>query len=248
LRWEKIPPRAADARPGSVFMHDIRGLTLHKREAAILAEILAGNVPQFLRSAVTVETRFGNHRALVAVMPDYLAVGSDDDFVRVPVNPETAQTLADTFGGKVPTKKVVDEVYRQAAVKLTPEAMPRAIGKTPTFIAHNRRIETQRRGKQLGSLTAGHKKDVINARRAHRHPDRVCIYGWHNAQGSPIQPLSTVHELHHVDYSHGLRLMLDRVWIDGEARNIDEVLRDPALAGLVSHEGTMPAALPRTRS
>lgn len=242
--WTDIPPRPVGARTGSAFMRSIEGLGLHAREAAVRAEVLSGNVPSFLRRAVMVELRFGKQRGAIAVMPDYLAIGSDEDFVRVPINPKTAQAIADAFGGRVPTKKIVDEVYRQAAVKLYPESMPSAIGATSTFLAHHQRIEAQRRGSVLGALTAGHKKDVINSRRAHQYPDRVCIYGWHRANHAAIQPLSTVHDLHHVDYSHGLRLMSNRVWVGDREFSVDEVLSAPSQSGLLSHEGTLPGRLP----
>ena len=51
-------------------------------------------------------------------MPDYLALGSNEDFVQIPMNPLTAQRIADQTGTSLPTKKIVDDVYRQAEVKL----------------------------------------------------------------------------------------------------------------------------------
>ena len=47
-------------------------------------------------------------RGTIEVMPDYLAVGSDDDFVRMPMRPQTAQQIADAFGCVLPTRKIVD--------------------------------------------------------------------------------------------------------------------------------------------
>jgi len=239
-----IPARPQGAPTGSEFIRTIESVNIYKREAAILKELLSGNIPDFLRTAATVHTRFAGHEASITVMPDYLAIGSNTDFVRVPVNPQSAQKLAEAFGGVVPTKKIVDETYRQADVKLSPVAMHHSIGESRTFIGHHHRIERQRQGKRLGALTAGHKKDVINSRRAHRFPDRVCIYGWHKLPGAPIQPLSTVHDLHHVDYSHGLRLMQATITVDGRPTQVQEVLSNTELAGLLSHEGTLPTSLP----
>ena len=56
-------------------------------------------------------------------MPDYLAVGSDADFVRVPMTPQTAQRVADAFGCALPTRKIVDEVYRAATVRPHPRPL-----------------------------------------------------------------------------------------------------------------------------
>ena len=38
------------------------------------------------------------HSATIDVMPDYLAIGGDPDFVRVPMTPMTAAHIADAFG------------------------------------------------------------------------------------------------------------------------------------------------------
>ena len=44
-----IPDRRADALTGSAFVASIAGLSREARESAILRELLAGNVPAFLR-------------------------------------------------------------------------------------------------------------------------------------------------------------------------------------------------------
>ena len=92
------------------------------REQAILSEILAGNVPGFLRRLVPVELAYqsGRHTTLTAtifVMPEYLAIGSDDDFLRIPTNLETASLVAARFGFVLPTTKMVDAIYEQAAFR-----------------------------------------------------------------------------------------------------------------------------------
>ncbi|HEY5800800.1 MAG TPA: hypothetical protein VIT92_11305, partial [Burkholderiaceae bacterium] len=76
-----IPPRAADAMGGAQFLHTIAGLSGEEREAAIAQQILAGNVPDFLRrlravTAVGAPDSAGVRRQIVFyAMPDYLAVG-----------------------------------------------------------------------------------------------------------------------------------------------------------------------------
>jgi hypothetical protein len=96
-----------------------------------------------------------------------------------------------------------------------------------------------RAGLPEGALLAGHKKDVVLSERLARRPDRVAIYGWHRPSGEPIQPLSIVHGADYADYSHGVRLVADQVRIDGQWRALDDVLRDPSVAGLLSAEGAM---------
>ena len=72
-------------------------------------------------------------------------------------------------------------------------------------------------------------------------PGRVAIYGWHRENGAPIQPLSTVHGAQYADYSHGVRLVSSRAYINGEPRNLADILQDPVLAPIVSSEGAIPA-------
>ena len=94
-----------------------------------------------------------------------------------------------------------------------------------------------------GPLVAGHKKDIVTTNRLKEKPNRVAIYGWHKLDGKPIQPLTIVHGDTYVDYSHGVRLVAREVLLDGRAAQIEDVLRDPALAPLLSAEGPIRAAL-----
>jgi hypothetical protein len=90
-----------------------------------------------------------------------------------------------------------------------------------------------------GDLSAGDKKDLVLTNRLWRELDRVAIYGWHRAEGLPIQPLSTVHGWRYADYSHGVRLISTQVWVDGVSRPLFDVLQDPQLAGALSSEGVI---------
>jgi len=83
----------------------------------------------------------------------------------------------------------------------------------------------------------GHKKDIVITPRLAERAGRVAIYGWHRAEGVPIQPLSTVHEARYADYSHGVRLVSDTVFIGAARRPVFDVLEDPYLCRLLSDEG-----------
>src|SRR5262249_25425238 len=124
-----LPPRPADAMTGSEFLARTANLSRTARESAILHEIQSGNVPDFARQMRDVQVTSTSpdgrtHTGSVHVMPDYLAIGSNDDFVRIPMDPITAQKIADQSGTSLPTTKIVDETYRQAEVKLTPQPLP----------------------------------------------------------------------------------------------------------------------------
>src|SRR5262249_49562897 len=160
------PKRPADAPGGRAFFAKLDGMTAADRETAIAEEICRGNVPDFLRKfqqiTVTAKDSKGKeHTAVLEVMPDYLAVGSDTDFVGVPMRPEAAARIADAFGCGLPTRKVVDEVYKAATVKLEPQPMTKDRESVATFLKHHEIIEGQREGKKLGELVAGVKKDVV---------------------------------------------------------------------------------------
>ncbi len=244
-----VPPRPAGAPAGSAFFQATAGLSRPAREDALRRELVAGNVPDFLRrtvavswSAVLADGRA--HTITVRALPDYLALGHDGDFVRTPVGGPTAQAVADAWGMVLPTRRVVDRLWQQAAVRLAPSPMaPSAqMMSNAYFVEHQRRVEAQRAGRPLGLLTAGHKKDVVLTPRHATQPGRVAIYGWHQLDGRPIQPLSLVHEATYADYSHGVRLLDAWCEVDGRAARVADVLADPLLHPLLSDEGRLASA------
>jgi len=246
----KLPPRPPEAIGGAEFAKRIAKLPLKpldEREAAILREITSGNFPDFLRNFKTVEIRGplkpgkGQREvtARIDVMPDYLAIGNDTDFIRMPMTPQTAQAIADRFGCVLPTRKMVDAIDAQAEVKLAPHPMTEAREAVATFAEHNAIIEKQRGGKQLSLLTIGTKKDIVLTPRIFEKPQRLAIYGWRQLDGKPIQPLTIVHWDQYVDYSHGVRLIRDTLVVGGKKLKIAELLADSDRCGIVSDEGPM---------
>lgn len=248
LAATSLPPRPANAASGSQFAARIQSLSAPAREAAILKELESGNVPEFLRNLTPVTVRSRDaagraHTATLRVMPDYLAIGSDQDFVRIPMTPDTAQAFAQRFGYSLPTTKIVDEINRQAQVRLNPAPLPAGKQMTSTdfFVRHQKMIEKQRQNGSQGKLTSGQKKDVVISKRLLSRPRQVAIYGWHQKNGRPIQPLSLVHDHDYADYSHGIRLVSQDVEVDGRPARLDDVIADQHLAALVSNEGAFPS-------
>jgi hypothetical protein len=251
-----IPARPASAPEGSDFAHTIATEASQQREAAVKEELLRGNVPHFLRELkpVTLTQTLADGRkvdATLCVMPDYLAVGDDRDYLRMPMNLHTAADVADGLGFVLPTRKMVDAIYRQADVHLRPQPMQPGPQMTSTdyFVRHNRSVTEQISAMNvpLGALISGNKKDVVLSNRLATRPDRIAIYGWHQPSGQPIQPLSTVHGAGYADYSHGIRLVSDTVYIEGKPASIRRVLQDPVLANLLSDEGPLRALSLLTR-
>ncbi len=237
-----LPPRPADAPTGSQFTRLIERLSRDDREAAVLKEITRGNTPNFLRSlaaidVVATDSQGKKHTAKYFVTPDYLAIGSDDDFFRIPMTPKTAQAIATAAGASLITTKISDDIFRRADIKLEPRPLTKDREAAATFFEHHKLIEDQRGNKPLGQLIAGIKKDVVLTNRLAERPHRVAIYGWHQADGQPIQPLYAGHVDWYVDYSHGIRLMSQRMIVDGRPMEVGDVLKDKELSPLVSNEG-----------
>lgn len=219
------------------------------REAAVLNELLAGNLPPFLRDFRTVrDSALGRdgtwHVIEYDVMPDYLAIGEDADYVRIPMNPYTAQTFADAFGFVLPTRKMVDATWRAAGRRLEPQPLTEARESARAFLTHHRIIETQ-----LGTLSgaartrepfvAGIKKDVVVTNRLAERGQRLALYGWHHENGVPIQTLYVGHVDWYVDYSHGIRPVRRMMRVDGMPMSFEQIATDSVLHVLVSDEGPL---------
>ena len=234
-----IPARSANAPTGRAFITSITNLDRDAREAAVLRELLAGNIPGFLRHLVPVTVKEGEHTATFDAMPDYLAIGSDDDFVRMPMNPYTAQAFCDAFGLALPTRKMALDIWKAAEVKLVPQPLTKDREAPATFLQSHNLIEAQSAGIRRGGIWAGIKKDVVITNLPRERGNRVAIYGWNFPSGEAIQPLTTVHVDWYVDYSHGARPVGRLLRVDGREMSYDEVLRDSRLAGLISDEGVI---------
>ncbi|MBM3907242.1 MAG: hypothetical protein FJ363_04080 [Gemmatimonadetes bacterium] len=239
-----IPPRAADALSGSAFIATIAHANKEPREAATLREILAGNIPSFLRSLQTVEARITGadgaiHTVQYAVMPDYLAIGSDSDFVRMPMTPYTAQAFCDFYGFVLPTRKMSDDIWTAARVRGEPRPLTRDRDSTLTFLEHHRIIEAQLAGTRRGDVVAGIKKDVVVSNALRVRAERVAIYGWHYLNGQPIQPVYAGHVDWYIDYSHGIRPVRRLMRVDGAPMTFEAILADSTKRALLSDEGTL---------
>ncbi len=249
----QFPPRPAGSLTGSQFMASVASMTFDQREAEIYKQISLGNVPDFLRGFKKIQSSFQDangitHSVVYEVTPDYLCIGADEDFCRIPMGPVTAQKLANLFGASMPTPKLVDDIYLKADVKLAPVTYT-PIGNqnelVSTFVAHNAAIEAQRvaAGQPLGALVGGIKKDVVLSNKIADsvNANHVVIYGWHRLDGTPIQPLYSGHINTYVDYSHGIRFINRQLLIDSVVMTANQVLTNPVLYKILSNEnGVMP--------
>ncbi len=242
IRQIQVAPRPTDAITGSEFYHQAFAMKWAARDSFAVKEILAGNVPGFLKKFTAVNVSVIDSstgkiiKAIYYVSPDYLSVGNDNDWARINITPNAAQKIADSFHCFLPTRKMVDDIYKAATVKLEPIPMYAFRDSTVTMWQHHLIIEGQR--KERKGLIAGIQKDVVISGKILRDAksDRVAIYGWHKPDGKPIQPLYTGHINWWVDYSQGIRLIYRKIKVEGKWMDYIDVLKDAVLQKLLCDE------------
>ncbi len=232
----------------SPFYEKMRLLSFQEREKLISQEVLSGDIPEYMIGFVEVrfkgiDSRGVRHKVKIFVKPDYVTIGKGQSSFIVPMSPATAQKIADSLDCSLPTPMVVDIIYANAKLKVEPfNYIPRGDrNETPDiFFDHSRVIFAQIRasGYNPGVFIAGSKKDIVitslledSLRRTN-----VTIYGWHRLDGTPIQPVYNKHLGSYVDYSHGVRLISNKVFIDGKEYNYRDVLKDSVYHVLLSNE------------
>ncbi len=236
-----LPGRNSPAITGSEFYKQASSFSWQRRDSFVVNEILSGNLPAFLRKFKAVHTRMiGENgkiiKAIYYVSPDYLSIGSDTDWARINITPMAAQKIADSLLCFLPTRKMVDDIYKAAKIKLEPVPMTAFRDSSITMYQHHLIVEKQRR--QRKGLIAGIKKDVVISGKIYtdNKPNRVAIYGWHKTDGKPIQQLYTGHVNWYVDYSHGIRLIYRTIYVNKIPMDFEKVLKDKLLRKLLCDE------------
>ena len=237
-----VRQEAVTRQTGTAFYQTVAAWKWKERDSLAKIEILSGNFPSFLKKFVRIRTSITDSitgkiiSAYYFVAPDYLALGTDDDWARIPLTPMAAQVIADSFHCFLPTRKMVNDMYEQAVVKLAPVPMYAFRDSSVTMWQHHLIIEGQRKNKK--GLIAGIKKDVVLSGKITRdtRPDREAIYGWHKLDRIAIQPLYTGHINWWVDYSHGIRLVYRTIWVNGKPMDYTAVMKDAVLQKLICDE------------
>lgn len=236
-------PRAA--HKGADFIAALPDSRGPAREQKMLDAVRAGlHVP--VRWA-PVRSTIAGHEATIFVSADALAIGEPGDSVRITVTHPTAQRIADELGAVLPTARIIDLIHAQAEVRLPPctQYHETLMSTTRWMVKHSARVDALVAGRPGLASNVG--KVWVLTNRLVGRPDRSANYGWHSPNGPYVmcdgtkgwQPLGLAHDTNHTDYSQIIRLVRRDVIVDGEAMDIDDVLRSPVLCGLVSHEGPL---------
>jgi len=225
------------------FLNNLVKLPVRQREDSLIYYISKGWMPDYnfrFKEVSYQYTTTSNKKLKISfwVSPDYLSIGTNENFVRMPLTPQAAQALVDQLHCVLPTTKMVDEIYKSANVKLPPIPLVENRDSFPSFIKHHLLIQKQLKNKIHKGIIAGIKKDIVQSLAVLKNPkpNRVAIYGWHNLDGKPIQPLYTGHVDWYVDYSHGVRLVYEKMLINNKLFLVKDVLNNPELAGSICND------------
>jgi hypothetical protein len=208
-----FPSRPTGAPGGAAFMQTIWGegaprtrADWIRRDDAMVAALVVGNMPAWLRQWITIEVRDSSPNVKVRVLPDYLCVGSDADYRHVPLDQQSAQRVADAFTACLPTAKICHAIWRKTPPTHRIGAIPRDYNVTPwtrrrlirqpwaqtstaAYDEHSREIQ-KKFGTTIrpGQLVSGHKKDVVLSQRLHAQPAKIAFHGFYDSNGYPFQP------------------------------------------------------------
>jgi len=221
---------------------------LSSREIFIFDQILAGNFEAMWTEIVHY---VDGKEVKLHVMEDALLVGG----VRVNVSANLEQKIADLFDASLPTAMVADMMYVSAVRKIGPCPMP--ISSTVSAMTTHSNAVSKQLTAAVGLVSTTGKHWILD-KKIELNPKRACNYGWHftgptykGIKGYPaastiasksvnvIQPNATAHDALHSDYSQVCQLVAQRCWINGAEYRFSDVVKDPQLAKLVSHTGSL---------
>lgn len=239
-----IPQRQPNASAGSDFCQSIVTLgPTQQRDDLILNELAAGNMPDFMRNLATITITSGSNTLIYYVTPDVLCVGSDSDFIRTPIQAKTAKRIANQFYCILPTKKMCDQIWAAADLKLNPDPngppYNEVMQMVPAFVSHNTKVQNQIANRPYTLLT-GHKKDLIFDKALLINKSCISIYGWFYTNGIPIQgprPNSSSHAIAYCDYADCIRLIYLEGYLNGNVVKIADIINDPVHSNLINDEG-----------
>ena len=223
-------------------------------EDMIVDAVLSGNMPgelKFFQKIIfttpivdTIEILRKPHTIEMFVLPDYVAIGNDEDFVRMPMGPLAGQRIADSLDCILPTTFMVDRIAEASEGHI--DIFPfRPLGNRNcmpiVFQDSNNAINAvmKAKGYKFGQFISGLKKDIVLTYKIltlSGMEKNVAIYGWHHPDGRTQQPLHVKHGNFYADYSHGIRLVSRTVIVDGKECDAREILESPALYRLLSDE------------
>ncbi len=231
----KVPERVPGAMGGAEFFREILGVDPDARpprmksplsskeiEDVVMRQIEMGNVPSFLRQFKEVRISGPNGITVVTkVMPDYLSIGSDSDFMYIPITANMAGKLARKYDLVLPTRTMVEETFAQASrKKVGVHWNVKDVSEEGLLMRHN--LESRTDIDPTG-INAGHKKDIIMSEYSAKNPNKLDFYGLYDEDQNPLQT-SPAHYPGWMEYDLGVRLASPAIQVifpDGRTENLD---------------------------
>ena len=227
---------------------------INDREKYIFDRVIAGT---FEAAWTDLSYMISGKKVSLLIMEDALKI----DGIRVNVSATLQQKLADVFDASLMTALVADMAYINAQRRISPAPMP--ISTTvSSMMKHSANVDSRLKSLSITKgLVADPGKHWILDKKLEQMPGRACNYGWHFTGSSyqgiagfsaasgiysigskavrVIQPNATAHDILHTDYSQICQLISQVCWIDGIEKRFADVIIDPVLAKLVSHQGPL---------
>jgi hypothetical protein len=218
------------------------------RDAAILAALSAG---QCTWNWTPITSTYAGHTGTFYVMTSGLSLGG----VRLAGSAFLCQTIADMLGACLTTPRLLDLAWLQG-YQIPPQIVSPNTTSTASMVKESALVDAASAGAGSGLVAPIGKPWVLSRNIT---SSRAALYGWQSkvpvglatlvaSPATPgvkvIQPLSTAHDVHYVDYSSSVNLVRRACYVDNAPRDLYDVVQDPVLSALVSHEGALPTRQP----
>jgi hypothetical protein len=224
---------------------------------AVLSAVTSG---QYEMPYADVTNTYKGHTATFRMSADALKING----VRYGMGAGLMQQVADALGCLLPTARLRDLLYMQRAITILPETssivgIPIASTATADMVKHSAAIDAaiEKAGGSGIVQTTG--KPWILTNDLLTHPGKACNYGW-NVPGTgsswlgvyvarpasdPSLPFRVIqdpgyaHGLDQADFSETCTIVHRACIVDGAPMDLADLLVDPVLCYLASHEGPM---------
>lgn len=243
---------AGVGQDGSDVEDDLSGATSRDDYDRVFRRYLKrGWVPDYVAKAGwwagKVRITGGGHVLDLLVLPDYGAVGTDDDPFRVGNESQSfAQEYVDAFDSVMPSQKLLRDIEAASNPRIPYIPVQTKSGGEDASLAGLVRANTlaqeavDKRGIELGKrLIIGYRKAYVV--RPNLDGRYIAIYGGRYAGGGLVQPPSGQrHGSYYSGPSHGIVAVSRKAVLDGERVDLrDDVFGsdDPSVVALVSDEG-----------
>ena len=222
-------------------------IDLSQRNKYILDQVKNNN---YEINWIPIMINHNGNEVIIQVFGDALKV----DGVRVNVSAKMQQEIADMVGGSLITQKVADLIYQNAMIKIQPFPQPITTS-TDAMIGHSKKIDNQIiKLYSQNNITFDPTIHIVSNTGKHWLLDNKITksnavnYGWFVGSNPwqsiktystkipgvfVVQPLASVHNSFHVDYSQVCVLMKNVCLVNGVEVEIEEVLKHDDLYGSI---------------